>query len=252
MPRSHSTPASSTSSRLIRGAVTDIEKSTLIQAFKAMGVFPDLNGIEREIAEHRRGAPQEDAKALSKRVVRATTTRMTGIGAVAALPGAVPGLGTATQLGVSGATLTAETWTLLRNLTAMQLTVAGLHGHDVRAPERLDELVIVWGVQTGAIVPATEAAQRIGTKIAVKQFNSKVSGEVFKRFNRRMTTTVLTKWGTKRGGIAVGRLVPFGVGSAVGGGMNYLVTRSFGRALLRYYSQLLPNDGDGGQVVIVE
>jgi hypothetical protein len=228
----------------------DKEKGTLVQVLESVKVFPKREDIERDVQRIRARAGYSNgdaangaqAKEMSKRVVTATTRRMTGIGAVAALPAAIPGVGTAVQAAVTGTTLTGEMWLLLRNLTSMQLTVAALHGHEIHHPDRRDELVVIWGLETGAIVPAAEAVESIGTKIAIKQFNQRVSGEVFMRINRKLGTTVLTKWGTKRGGIAVGRLIPFGVGSAVGGGMNYLAARSFGGALIRYYSDLAPDN----------
>jgi hypothetical protein len=145
--------------------------------------------------------------------------------------------------------MTGETWLIMRNLAAMQLMVAGILGYDVSEPERKEELIIVWGVETGAIVPAKEAIKRVGTKVAIKQFDKRVSGAVFTRINQKLGTTVFTKWGTKRGGIALGRLIPIGVGTAVGGGMNYLAARSFGAACLKYYCEMLPNNED---VVILE
>jgi hypothetical protein len=131
----------------------------------------------------------------------------------------------------------------------MQFTVAGITGHDINDAERKEELMIIWGIETGAIVPAKEATKRVGTKIALNQFNKRLSGSFLNRINRKLGTTVLTKWGTKRGGVALGRLIPFGVGAAVGGGMNYLAARSFGEACLKYYCEMLPNDEE---VVVVE
>lgn len=218
--------------------------SSLIQALETMKVFPKPGEVESTVAAIRARQPNGEPRELARRVVRSTTARLTGVGAVAALPGAVPGPGTAAQIALTGSTITGETWLILRNLTAMQLTVAALYGHDIRHADRRDELVVIWGLETGVIVPATEAGKRIGTKIAVKQFNQKVSGAIFKKINQKLGTTVLTKWGAKRGGVAVGRLIPFGVGSVVGGGVNYLTARGFGAAAVRYYADLLPGDED--------
>jgi len=180
---------------------------------------------------------------ISRQEIRSHTVRLTGAGVAASLPGSIPGLGTLAQVGVTGTTTTAELWAVLRGLATMQLTVAGLHGHNLYAPERKDELLIVWGLETGAIVPMTEVGKRLGTKIAVKQFNEKVGGQVFKRINQKVGTTVVTKWGMERGGVAVGRLIPFGVGAAVGGGANYLTVRSFGAACLKFYGEIEPGSG---------
>jgi len=48
-------------------------------------------------------------------------------------------------------------------------------------------------------------------------------------------TTIVTKYGTKRGGIALGRVIPFGVGVVVGGGFNLATMKGFKRASLKYY-----------------
>lgn len=225
------------------------ERSTLIQALVKAKVMPDPEEIESQVRALRTRWPNATPRSLATNVVSGTTKRMTGLGVVAALPGVLPGLGTSAQVAVSGTTAGGELWVILRNLTAMHLTVAGLYGHDVTHPDRRDELIIVWGLETGAIIPAAEAGKRIGTKVAIKQFNQHVSGALLRRINQKLGTTVVTKWGTKRGGVALGKLIPLGVGTAVGGGMNYLATKSFGIALMRYYDDLLPSDGE---VIVVD
>jgi hypothetical protein len=131
---------------------------------------------------------------------------------------------------------------LLRNVAGFQHCVAGLYGHDLHAPERIDELLIVTGLQSGAILPAREAVNRVGTKIAATQFNRHVSGAMLRKINTKLGTTVLTKYGTKRGGVALGRMLPFGVGATIGGSVNFITTRSFGHWILRYYGQIQPGD----------
>ena len=49
-------------------------------------------------------------------------------------------------------------------------------------------------------------------------------------------TTILTKYGTKRGGVAIGKLIPFGVGVVVGGGFSYLTMKKFGDSARKYFS----------------
>jgi hypothetical protein len=225
------------------------QQNGLINVFETLGVFPNPNDIDETVKKIKAKHSSTSGPDLARKIVNSATWRLTGIGVVASLPSAIPGLGTAVQIGMTATSMTGETWLILRNLIAMQLMVAGILGHDVSEPERKEELIIVWGIETGAIVPAKEAIKRVGTKVAIKQFDKRVSGEVLKRINQRLGTTVFAKWGTKRGGIALGRLIPIGVGTAVGGGMNYLAARSFGVACLRYYCEMLPNDQD---VVILE
>ena len=229
---------------MVKNGPAEGGKSGLISVFESLRVFPPPEKISHLVKSFRSKYVGSSAEELAKTMVSATTWKLTGAGVVASLPGAVPGLGTATQVGLSAASLTGETWLMLRNLTAMQLVVAGLYDHDPRDSCRKDELLLVWGLTTGAVVPVKEAVKRVGTKVAVKAFNRHMSGKLLQRLNRKLGATVLTKWGTKRGGVALGRLVPFGIGAFVGGGINYVATRAFGRACLRFYGDLLPSDGE--------
>jgi len=223
------------------------DKRGLVEILERLQLLPDPHAVERHVEEVRAGHPATSAAALAKKEVNATVLRCTGVGVVAGLPGTIPGLGTFAQacaaLGIAGG----EAAILLRNVAQLQYTVAGLYGHDLHAPERIDELLIVAGLQSGAVLPAREAGKRVGTKIAATQFNRHVSGAVLKKINTKLGTTVLTKYGTKRGGVALGRMLPFGVGASIGGGVNLVMTKSFGRVILRYYGQIQP----GGEMLFV-
>jgi hypothetical protein len=223
------------------------DKRGLVEILERLQLLPDPHSAARHVEKIRDGHPGTSAAALAKKEVNATVLRCTGIGVVAGLPGTIPGLGTFAQacatLGIAGG----EAAILLRNVARLQYTVAGLYGHDLFAPERLDELLIVAGLESGAILPAREAGKRVGTKIAVKQFDRHVSGAMLRKLNTKLGTTVLAKYGTKRGGLALGRMLPFGVGATIGGGVNLVATKSFGRAILRYYGQIQP----GGEMLFV-
>jgi hypothetical protein len=119
-----------------------------------------------------------------------------------------------------------------------------LYGQSVHDLERRDELLLVWAIETGAIVPFTETTKIIGEKVAVAQIKRHVSGTMLKRLNARLGRQIFTKFGTKRGSIALGRVAPFGVGVAIGGAMNYVTGRSFGKALICYYADLLPTNAE--------
>lgn len=207
-------------------------------------VLPDPRDIQPRVDALLAANPNMTSTLLSGRVIDSTVLRCAGIGVVAGLPSTIPGVGTLAQVGVDVSVMGAEALILLRNMAAMQYMVAGLHGHDLEAPERHDEILIVVGLQSGAVMPAREAGKRVGTKIAAKQFNKHVSGAALKKINQKLGTTVFTKYGTKRGGVALGRLLPFGIGATIGGTVNYVTTSAFGRWVLRYYSEIEPgNEG---------
>jgi hypothetical protein len=80
----------------------------------------------------------------------------------------------------------------------------------------------------------------VGTKIAANHFNRRVSGAPLKQINSKLGMTVLTKYGANHGGVALGRMLRFGVGATIAGGVNLVMTKSFGRAILRYYGEIQP------------
>ena len=166
-----------------------------------------------------------------------------GQGAATALPGVIPGLGTATQIGVEAAAILTDVGFMIRNQANMSMGVACAFGHPLDHAARLDELAVQLGLWCGAVVPAREAAKRVGAKIAVAQFK-RVPGKIFQKINQRVGTTIITKYGAKRGGIAIGRLIPFGVGALVGGGVNLAAMKGFKSVALRFYRDELPNGAE--------
>lgn len=62
--------------------------------------------------------------------------------------------------------------------------------------------------------------------------------------NQKIGRKLVTKYGSKRGGAVLGRLVPFGVGAVVGGTFNYFTIDRFGKAANGYF-----RNADGDYVV---
>ena len=50
----------------------------------------------------------------------------------------------------------------------------------------------------------------------------------------------MTKYGTKRGAVALGRALPFGIGAAIGGGANYAFARAIAGHADRFFRDLPP------------
>jgi len=223
-----------------------------VKLLSLLGLLPDPVRIKADVDRARKAHPNDDAGQLANQFVRSAAWKLAGAGAAAALPGVVPGVGTGVEIGLSLTTAAGELHYLMRSLAAMQMQTACTFGHEIADPQnpemlhpdRLDEITLVWGLQTGLVVPAKEAAKRVGTKIGVTQCNRRVRGDLLSRINRKVSTTVLTKWGTKRGGVALGRMIPFGVGVTVGAGMNSAAARSLGRACLKFYGEILPGGED--------
>ena len=60
--------------------------------------------------------------------------------------------------------------------------------------------------------------------------------DALRRINTTLVTQVLKKWGTRRGAATVGKLLPFGVGAAVGGSVNFMMIREFAKQADRFFT----------------
>ena len=211
------------------------DESALQQAFMWLTetVQPSRDALIQEIGEFRTAHPDWDRDRLAAKWANRICWLYAGEGAATALPGAVPGLGTLAQVGVEGVAISADLAYMLRCMAGMCMGIGHIYHRDLDAPFN-QEFVRVLGLWCGVLSLSKEATARVATKVAIAQFK-KVPGEVFKRINRKVGTTLVTKYGTKRGGIAVGRLIPFGVGTLVGGGFNLATMKGFKAAALRYY-----------------
>lgn len=194
---------------------------------------PNSSDVARHIADLRVAHPRLSKDALAEKWADKICWRYASEGAATALPGVIPGLGTAAQIGIEVGAISADLVYMLRCMAGMTIGVGHVYERDTEASFNQD-FVRVLGVWCGVLSLGKEATVRVASKVAIAQFK-KVPAEIFKRINQKVGTTIVTKYGTKRGGIAVGRLIPFGVGALVGGGFNLATMKGFKRAAISYY-----------------
>lgn len=194
---------------------------------------PDSDDVARHISDLRSAHPKLTKDGLANKWADKICWRYASEGAATALPGAIPGLGTAAQVGIEAGAISADLAYMLRCMAGMTIGVGQIYGRDTDASFNQD-FVRVLGIWCGVLSLGKEATVRVASKVAIAQFK-KVPEEIFKRINRKVGTTIVTKYGTKRGGIAVGRLIPFGVGAVVGGGFNLATMKGFKKAAINYY-----------------
>lgn len=206
-------------------------------------VKPDQQAIIQEVNEYKYANPDYNRDELADNWADRICWLYASAGAASALPGVIPGLGTAAQIGVEGASISADLLYMLRCMSGMVNGISYIYQRDCNMPFN-EEFVRVLGLWCGVLTLTKEATVRISSKIAIAQFQ-RVPAEIFKQINKRVGTTIVTKYGTKRGGIAVGKLVPFGIGALVGGGFNLATMKGFKAAAINYYQ---PNNG----ILIIE
>lgn len=200
---------------------------------------PSNEHITQEIEELKYLNPTLSNDLLAKKWGKRIRNNYTSVGVATALPSSIPGIGTAAQIAIEAGTISGDLALMLRWMGKLCKGISIIYGNNPSVSINQD-LVNILGIWCGVIDVAKNATKRVGTKVAVVQFNKRVSGKALTKVNQRVGTTVVTKWGTKRGGIALGKLVPFGVGAVIAGGFNYFTFNGFMKSAIDYYK----NDND--------
>lgn len=156
-------------------------------------------------------------------------------GGALALPGAIPGLGTIVQVGMEVSAISADVALMVRNQAYLVFALGECYGRKGREVLIQDTLICI-GLWTNALVLTKAGAIRLGTKALGVAFKKKFPAKILQAINRKVGTTIVTKYGVKRGGVALGRVIPFGVGVAIGAGYNYSVMKAFKRSCIKYLS----------------
>lgn len=194
---------------------------------------PNPKDVLKDIQDLQKAHPKLNKLQLAHKYADKICWLYTSEGAATALPGVIPGLGTGIQIAVEGGVITTDLAYLLRCMARMVIGIGIIYDRDMALPFN-QEFVRVLGLWCGVLSLSKETAVRISSKIAIAQFK-RIPAEIFKKINRRVATTIVTKYGTKRGGVAIGKLVPFGVGVLVGGGFNLATMKGFKKAAINYY-----------------
>ncbi|GAA3489600.1 hypothetical protein [Streptomyces cremeus] len=171
--------------------------------------------VHKNIARARQRNPDATPEQVIRALERMYVSALTGTGAAVGGTAAAPGVGTGVALAMSAG----EVFSSLELSALYALSVAEVHGVPIDEIER--RRTIVLGVMLGGSGSATinKAAGRTGAHWG-RQVVAKVPAETLKQINKVLGRNFVTKYGTKQGIIVLGRVAPFGIGAAIGGGAN--------------------------------
>ena len=189
-----------------------------------------------ELAE--KTAPGASPEVKSEQIADPIKKKMTALGAAAGATAAAPGVGTTAAMGA----LAAELGVVALQLTDMVMAIGAAYGHtDASADERRAWVLAVLAFGEDAAEEFTTLARDIGLKLgdsaAIEMATEAVEGgagqvvtiDALRRINAALVAQVLRKWGARRGAATLGKLLPFGIGAAVGGSANYLLLRELSK-----------------------
>ncbi|MEM7341292.1 MAG: hypothetical protein AAF467_21735 [Actinomycetota bacterium] len=176
-------------------------------------------------------------------VAKGFRRELTSVGAASGAVAAVPGLGTASALGVLGAEVV---WFSFR-ATDVIMTIGALHGRTDATPDERRAWVLAvmaygenaadeFAALVNEIDPSALARSgAAGAVLAGLLQGDTATVEMLRRVNSTLVSRVATRFGGRRGAVAMGRLLPFGIGAAVGGGANYFLSRSLIKQTRRFF-----------------
>jgi hypothetical protein len=168
---------------------------------------------------------------LALELIRSTRRRVAATGALSGAVSIAPGLGTVLAIG----TITSQALYALEQEIELVLGVAMLFGHELSgSDERVIEALVVVGITSGAVKLREDVLVAGGERIAIAAFR-RLPGMLIAHGGGRVMTRILARFATSGTAKVAARVVPFGVGVAVGAGFDWLAVTTLGRAAMRYY-----------------
>lgn len=148
-------------------------------------------------------------------------------GAVSSIPGAFPGVGTATEIGAGLADAVALVYTQV----ALVMAVAAAFDHDLDAHDaRAADVRVVLALDAGVA-----KFGKHGVELSDGELLNPNDRSLSEDLNRELGAMVVKRTARRRARTLLGREIPFGVGVAFGAGANFKAMRHTGRTALRYY-----------------
>lgn len=187
-----------------------------IEEFFEKAFIPAKEKAVAQVARIREHNPQITQEELIKKLERRYIWEVTSSGTVTSAAAAVPGVGTlassGTTIGGAGVFLTS---TIVHFYAMLETVNAQLEDIDY---ERALVLTILAGGPASQII--NKIAKRVGVHWSNKLLK-KIPGDSLRAINRLLGTNFVTKVGTKQGIVVLGKVIPFGIGAAVGGSLYF-------------------------------
>ena len=175
--------------------------------------------------------PMHTSNQLALELIRSTRRRVAATGALSGAASIAPGLGTVLAIG----TITSQTLYALEQEIELVLAIAMIFGHDLTDTDgRVVEALVVVGLTSGAVKLREDVLVAGGERIALAAFR-RVPALVLAHGGGRIMTRILARAATSGAAKIAARVVPLGVGVAVGAGFDWIAVTGLGRIAMRYY-----------------
>jgi hypothetical protein len=187
--------------------------------------------IQARIEQLRMEHPDFNNHQLALDLIRSTRRRVAATGALSGAVSIAPGLGTALAIG----TITSQTIFALEQEVELVMGIAMIFGHELaNSDERVLEALVVVGITSGAVKLREDVLIAGGERIAVAAFRH-LPNLLLAHGGGRIITRILARFATSGVAKTAARVVPLGVGVAVGAGFDWITVTGLGRGAMKYY-----------------
>lgn len=161
------------------------------------------------------------------------TKQLAGLGAAAGGTAALPGVGTIAALG----TTTAELAAFAFRASEMVMAIGAAYGNTEATEDQRRSWVLA------VLAFGDDAAEGYATIVSslggAKALAASQGGSGwFQSVNRYLGRKLIARFGAREGAAALGRLLPFGIGAAFGGGTNWWMARGIAKDATRLFREL--------------
>ncbi|MCG2799431.1 MAG: hypothetical protein L6367_12965 [Cellulomonas sp.] len=167
--------------------------------------------IEAHVATLRRRNPYATPEQIVRMLEKEYLLVVAGTGAAVGAAAALPAVGT----GVALALTTSDVATFFGASAAFSLAVASVHGIAVEDTERRRALLLATILGDAGARAVSDAAEISGLHIG-RVLLTRMPMTTVRKVNSTLTRRLVRNQAAKQTGLAVGRLMPFGVGAAIG------------------------------------
>jgi hypothetical protein len=187
--------------------------------------------IRATVEQLRTTHPSHTNHQLALAFIRSTRRRVAATGALSGAVSIAPGLGTLLAIG----TITSQALYALEQEVELVLGIAMIFGHELGDSDgRVIEALVVVGITSGAVKLRENVLVAGGERIAIAAVRH-LPTLLLTHGGGRILTRILARFATSGVAKVAARVVPLGVGVAVGAGFDWLAVTGLGRAAMKYY-----------------
>jgi len=181
--------------------------------------------VTKYVAKLRAKYPDDSPEQIIARLERRYLNAVTASGAAVGATASIPGVGTITALSA----LSADTALFIEASALLALATAEVHGISPEQTDRRRALVLSVAMGEEGVAALGKVAGARGTDAIARLTGTGLSSSRIATLNRTLTTRLVKKFALRRAPVLAGKLIPGGIGAAVGGAGN----RALGMLVLK-------------------